>query len=133
MPVLEARRSTRANVGHQMSNPSLSMIFSALGLSSHGFVFGSLLPKGLILSGIRNESDEVLVKASVISELQRRVLKSKVALREKEEENDILRKDCSSTTTGGLNTKQSVGFLLDGGNPLGLVGDNQTLKLGHWY
>ncbi|CAN6927637.1 unnamed protein product [Brassica oleracea] len=39
----------------------------------------------------RNESDEVLVKASVISELQRWVLKSKVALREKEEENDILR------------------------------------------
>ncbi|KAG2275639.1 hypothetical protein Bca52824_058194 [Brassica carinata] len=40
---------------------------------------------------IRNESDEVLVKASVISELQGRVLKSEVALREKEEENDILR------------------------------------------
>uniref|UniRef100_A0A0D3CPQ8 Uncharacterized protein n=1 Tax=Brassica oleracea var. oleracea TaxID=109376 RepID=A0A0D3CPQ8_BRAOL len=40
---------------------------------------------------LRNESDEVLVKASVISELQRWVLKSKVALREKEEENDILR------------------------------------------
>ncbi|WZZ64162.1 hypothetical protein YC2023_075532 [Brassica napus] len=39
----------------------------------------------------RNESDEVLVKASVISELQRRVLKSEAALREKEEENDILR------------------------------------------
>ncbi|CAH8390865.1 unnamed protein product [Eruca vesicaria subsp. sativa] len=39
----------------------------------------------------RNESDEVLVKASVLSELQRRVLKSEAALREKEEENDILR------------------------------------------
>ncbi|KAF2548740.1 hypothetical protein F2Q70_00021132 [Brassica cretica] len=26
-----------------------------------------------------------------------------------------------------------VGFLLDGGNPLGLVGDNQTWKLGHWF
>ncbi|KAH0850359.1 hypothetical protein HID58_095601 [Brassica napus] len=39
----------------------------------------------------RNDSDEVLVKASVLSELQRRVLKSEAALREKEEENDILR------------------------------------------
>ncbi|ESQ30445.1 hypothetical protein EUTSA_v10011193mg [Eutrema salsugineum] len=38
-----------------------------------------------------NESKEVLVKASVLSELQRRVLKSEAALREKEEENDILR------------------------------------------
>lgn len=37
-----------------------------------------------------NESGEVLVKASVLSELQRRVLKSEAALREKEEENDIL-------------------------------------------
>lgn len=37
-----------------------------------------------------NESDEVLVKSSVISELQRRVLKAEAALREKEEENDIL-------------------------------------------
>ncbi|KAL1197703.1 Myosin-1 [Cardamine amara subsp. amara] len=38
----------------------------------------------------RNESGEVLVKASVLSELQRRVLKAEAALREKEEENDIL-------------------------------------------
>ncbi|XP_030508063.1 myosin-1 isoform X2 [Cannabis sativa] len=37
-----------------------------------------------------NESDEVLVKASVLAELQRRVLKAEAALREKEEENDIL-------------------------------------------
>nr|VDC72088.1 unnamed protein product [Brassica rapa] len=37
-----------------------------------------------------NESGEVLVKASVLSDLQRRVLKSEAALREKEEENDIL-------------------------------------------
>ncbi|KAF8054019.1 hypothetical protein N665_1355s0004 [Sinapis alba] len=37
-----------------------------------------------------NESGEVLVKASVLSELQRRVLKSEAALHEKEEENDIL-------------------------------------------
>ncbi|XP_010466165.1 PREDICTED: myosin-1 [Camelina sativa] len=37
-----------------------------------------------------NESGEVLVKASVLSELQRRVLKAEAALREKEEENDIL-------------------------------------------
>ncbi|CAN8268985.1 unnamed protein product [Cochlearia groenlandica] len=37
-----------------------------------------------------NESGEVLVKASVLSEIQRRVLKAEAALREKEEENDIL-------------------------------------------
>ncbi|CAN6820126.1 unnamed protein product [Brassica oleracea] len=36
------------------------------------------------------KSGEVLVKASVLSELQRRVLKAEAALREKEEENDIL-------------------------------------------
>ncbi|WZZ85871.1 hypothetical protein YC2023_114450 [Brassica napus] len=53
MPVLEARRSTRADVRHQMFNLSLNMILSALGLSPHGYVFGSLLPKGIILSGIR--------------------------------------------------------------------------------
>ncbi|KAG7594707.1 IQ motif EF-hand binding site [Arabidopsis thaliana x Arabidopsis arenosa] len=39
----------------------------------------------------RNESDEVLVKASYLSELQRRVLRTEAALRVKEEENDILR------------------------------------------
>ncbi|KAM5566371.1 myosin-1-like [Rosa sericea] len=37
-----------------------------------------------------NESDEVLVKSSFLAELQRRVLKAEAALREKEEENDIL-------------------------------------------
>ncbi|XP_043715577.1 myosin-1-like isoform X2 [Telopea speciosissima] len=37
-----------------------------------------------------SEADEVLVKASVLAELQRRVLKAEAALREKEEENDIL-------------------------------------------
>uniref|UniRef100_A0A803LS01 Myosin-1-like n=1 Tax=Chenopodium quinoa TaxID=63459 RepID=A0A803LS01_CHEQI len=37
-----------------------------------------------------NESDEVLVKASYLAELQRRVLKAEAALREKEEENEIL-------------------------------------------
>ncbi|KAK7280632.1 hypothetical protein RJT34_25697 [Clitoria ternatea] len=36
------------------------------------------------------ESDEVLVKSSFLAELQRRVLKAEAALREKEEENDIL-------------------------------------------
>ncbi|XP_057445279.1 myosin-1-like [Lotus japonicus] len=36
------------------------------------------------------DSDEVLVKASFLAELQRRVLKAEAALREKEEENDIL-------------------------------------------
>uniref|UniRef100_A0A1D1Z2F8 Myosin-J heavy chain n=1 Tax=Anthurium amnicola TaxID=1678845 RepID=A0A1D1Z2F8_9ARAE len=36
------------------------------------------------------ESDQVLVKASVLAELQRRVLKAEAGLREKEEENDIL-------------------------------------------
>ncbi|XP_010557555.1 PREDICTED: myosin-1-like [Tarenaya hassleriana] len=38
----------------------------------------------------RDESEEVLVKASVLAELQRRVLKAEAGLREKEEENDIL-------------------------------------------
>ncbi|AES62989.1 P-loop nucleoside triphosphate hydrolase superfamily protein [Medicago truncatula] len=37
-----------------------------------------------------NESDEVLVKASFLAELQRRVLKAEAGLREKDEENDIL-------------------------------------------
>ncbi|KAL1135171.1 hypothetical protein V6Z11_A12G156300, partial [Gossypium hirsutum] len=37
-----------------------------------------------------NESDEVLVKSSFLSEVQRRVLKAEAVLREKEEENDIL-------------------------------------------
>ncbi|KAI4328583.1 hypothetical protein L6164_020923 [Bauhinia variegata] len=47
---------------------------------------------GLLKSGGTkvNESDEVLVKASFLAELQRRVLKAEAALREKEEENDIL-------------------------------------------
>ena len=37
-----------------------------------------------------NETDEVVVKSSYLAELQRRVLKAEVGLREKEEENDIL-------------------------------------------
>ncbi|KAF9623991.1 hypothetical protein IFM89_007689 [Coptis chinensis] len=37
-----------------------------------------------------SEPDQVLLKASVLAELQRRVLKAEAALREKEEENDIL-------------------------------------------
>ncbi|QCD89330.1 myosin V [Vigna unguiculata] len=37
------------------------------------------------------ESDEVLVKSSFLAELQRRVLQAEAALREKEEENDIVR------------------------------------------
>ncbi|KAA8528898.1 hypothetical protein F0562_033614 [Nyssa sinensis] len=47
---------------------------------------------GLLQSGGRkgNELDEVLVKSSFLAELQRRVLKAEAALREKEEENDIL-------------------------------------------
>ncbi|KAJ1400149.1 P-loop containing nucleoside triphosphate hydrolase [Sesbania bispinosa] len=47
---------------------------------------------GLLKSGgmKTNESDEVLVKSSFLAELQRRVLKAEAALREKEEENDIL-------------------------------------------
>ncbi|KAK1257073.1 hypothetical protein QJS04_geneDACA019208 [Acorus gramineus] len=36
------------------------------------------------------EADQVVVKASVLAELQRRVLKAETALRNKEEENDIL-------------------------------------------
>ncbi|XP_055962017.1 myosin-1-like isoform X2 [Mercurialis annua] len=47
---------------------------------------------GLLIHGGTkgNESAEVLVKASYLAELQRRVLKAEAALREKEEENDIL-------------------------------------------
>ncbi|KAK7308314.1 hypothetical protein VNO77_41916 [Canavalia gladiata] len=47
---------------------------------------------GYLKSGDKKvkESDEVLVKSSFLSELQRRVLKAEAALREKEEENDIL-------------------------------------------
>ncbi|KAF3514458.1 hypothetical protein F2Q69_00008133 [Brassica cretica] len=47
------------DVRHQMSNPSLSMILSDLGLSPQGFVLGLLLPKGLILSGIGLATSEV--------------------------------------------------------------------------
>ncbi|KAA3482636.1 myosin-1-like isoform X1 [Gossypium australe] len=47
---------------------------------------------GLLKNGAskENESDEVMVKASFLAELQRRVLRAEAALREKEEENDIL-------------------------------------------
>lgn len=47
---------------------------------------------GLLQFGAKkgNESEEVLVKSSYLAELQRRVLKAEAALREKEEENDIL-------------------------------------------
>ncbi|KAK6931765.1 IQ motif, EF-hand binding site, partial [Dillenia turbinata] len=47
---------------------------------------------GLLKNGGKKgkESDEVLVKSSFLAELQRRVLKAEAALREKEEENDIL-------------------------------------------
>ncbi|KAL0717473.1 hypothetical protein Bca4012_066795 [Brassica carinata] len=45
---------------------------------------------GWLKSGSTNEAGEVLVKASVLSELQRRVLKAEAAVREKEEENDVL-------------------------------------------
>ncbi|KAL9229958.1 hypothetical protein vseg_005366 [Gypsophila vaccaria] len=44
---------------------------------------------GLLKFG-SNESDEVLVKASYLAELQRRVLKAEAAMREKEDENEIL-------------------------------------------
>ncbi|KAA0034077.1 myosin-1-like [Cucumis melo var. makuwa] len=47
---------------------------------------GLMKPGGLTANG----SGEVLVKSSFLSELQRRVLKAEAALREKEEENDIL-------------------------------------------
>ncbi|XP_077247165.1 myosin-1-like [Tasmannia lanceolata] len=43
------------------------------------------------LGGVKgSDSDQVLVKPSVLAQLQRRVLKAEAALREKEEENDIL-------------------------------------------
>ncbi|CAI0444103.1 unnamed protein product [Linum tenue] len=46
---------------------------------------------GLLLSRVKgNETEEVLVKASFLAELQRRVLKAEAGQREKEEENDIL-------------------------------------------
>ncbi|XP_044489475.1 myosin-1-like [Mangifera indica] len=45
---------------------------------------------GLLKSAEGNELDEVLVKASFLAELQRRVLRAEAALREKDEENDIL-------------------------------------------
>ncbi|XP_049384122.1 myosin-1-like [Solanum stenotomum] len=47
---------------------------------------------GLLQFGGRkgNESEEVLVKSSFLAELQRRVLRAEAALREKEEDNDIL-------------------------------------------
>ncbi|GMI74748.1 myosin 1 [Hibiscus trionum] len=43
-----------------------------------------------LLTSKANESDEVLVKSSFLAELQRRVLRAEAAVREKEEENDIL-------------------------------------------
>ncbi|KAK4743021.1 hypothetical protein SAY87_001022 [Trapa incisa] len=46
---------------------------------------------GFLRTGFKGtQPEEVLVKASFLAELQRRVLKSEAALREKEEENDIL-------------------------------------------
>ncbi|CAI0416402.1 unnamed protein product, partial [Linum tenue] len=46
---------------------------------------------GLLLSRVKgNETEEVLVKASFLAELQRRVLKAEAGQRQKEEENDIL-------------------------------------------
>lgn len=47
---------------------------------------------GLLISNSSKggEPNEVLLKASVLAELQRRVLKAEAALRDKEEENDIL-------------------------------------------
>ncbi|KAK4776584.1 hypothetical protein SAY86_005272 [Trapa natans] len=47
---------------------------------------------GFLKYGLKGiEPEDVLVKASFLAELQRRVLKSETALREKEEENDILK------------------------------------------
>ncbi|XP_047322809.1 myosin-1-like [Impatiens glandulifera] len=45
---------------------------------------------GLLQFGKGNEWDEVMVKSSVLAELQRRVLKAESALRDKQEENDLL-------------------------------------------
>lgn len=46
---------------------------------------------GFLKSGMKGgEPEDVLVKASYLAELQRRVLRAEAALREKEEENDIL-------------------------------------------
>ncbi|KAK9663834.1 hypothetical protein RND81_14G001600 [Saponaria officinalis] len=43
-----------------------------------------------LLTLVGDESDEVLVKASYLTELQRRVLKAEAVLREREEENEIV-------------------------------------------
>ncbi|PPR80325.1 hypothetical protein GOBAR_AA40388 [Gossypium barbadense] len=51
---------------------------------------GSLRVEKLATLIQADEPDEVLVKSSFLAELQRRVLKAEAALREKEEENDIL-------------------------------------------
>ncbi|XP_068639231.1 myosin-1-like isoform X1 [Aristolochia californica] len=49
-----------------------------------------LIPTKKVEAPKGSESDQVVVKPSVLAELQRRVLKAEAALREKEEENDIL-------------------------------------------
>ncbi|OIV91256.1 hypothetical protein TanjilG_30478 [Lupinus angustifolius] len=83
----------------------MKMVFSRIRLKAandavvviQSFIRGSLVRKcsgdiGLLKSGglKTSESGEVLVKSSFLAELQRRVLKAEAALREKEEENDIL-------------------------------------------
>ncbi|CAL0300500.1 unnamed protein product [Lupinus luteus] len=83
----------------------MKMVFSRIRVKAandavvviQSFIRGSLVRKcsgdiGLLKSGglKTSESGEVLVKSSFLAELQRRVLKAEAALREKEEENDIL-------------------------------------------
>ncbi|KAF1878464.1 hypothetical protein Lal_00047133 [Lupinus albus] len=83
----------------------IKMVFSRIRLKAandavvviQSFIRGSLVRKcsgdiRLLKSGglKTSESGEVLVKSSFLAELQRRVLKAEAALREKEEENDIL-------------------------------------------
>ncbi|KAF8398665.1 hypothetical protein HHK36_014520 [Tetracentron sinense] len=58
--------------------------------------FGNVRDASILIQSGKNfyfwgsEPDQGMVKASVLAELQRRVLKAEAALREKEEENDIL-------------------------------------------
>ncbi|KAG6500049.1 hypothetical protein ZIOFF_039863 [Zingiber officinale] len=76
--LLNANRSfTDKKVNTPFSVLLIDNIFSVQHASSHDLFQGG-------------EAEQVILKASVLAELQRRILKSEAALRDKEEENDIL-------------------------------------------
>ncbi|KAF2620011.1 hypothetical protein F2Q68_00040867 [Brassica cretica] len=50
--LLQPDAQLEPDVRYQMFNPSLSMILSILDLSPHGFILGSLPPKGIILNAL---------------------------------------------------------------------------------